>query len=559
MRAILLGAWLLLTTGQALAAELWVAPNHTAADWRSFLAPPTPGAAASTEQWQTAFAALRVFKFPVAAFVSEPPPGQITEANAGTAAALPLEAKRAAMRLLLQGGKKVALEVGGPYEFYCQTPTQVGESAAAYDLQVLDRIHRPVRPGGIGLGGRVDYLVMDGPISRIIDGGRANDCDFHTPEDAIRELLDYMRAVRARYADIGFVWLINAPNWAVYGDVMRADGPTGGLAYGFRAATGAVTPLELSALVEQVVAATTAAGLPLAAIHFDTPYDFSTPDRMPALLQLASRIRALGVPLGVAFNMTRSMHWDARAPFSNLVDPLDYAAAPRVTTPTDRVFREEFKTGAVYAGYVWHAELGGWPDHVVVQSFMKTPERILPESRPASFTNVVVDVAALVRPRPRGTACNLSGTNAAFFRLEGSNVYYRRIDNGSLCAFAEPTGDAALLEASLARQVEVRGAAFLRACQPSDPKRRLCAGLGSPVMLPDRITGLVAPLTSAYGCKWLPSNFYRMTGNGEAFFSNGRDAIVVLGPQSWRPPTAALVPLLNIPTNLCMRVDGALP
>jgi len=548
--------------GPVGAAELWVAPNHTATDYRSFLgaiATPAGTTAQRTGEWATAFREMSVFKFAVAAFATEPATSDLTPETAGTAPALALEVKRNAMRLLIDNGKKIALEVGGPYEFFCGVPGEVGEKAAAYDLQTLDRIHRPVKPGNTGLGGRVDYLVMDGPISRVIDGGRANDCDFRTQSDAIREMLDYMRAIRARYPDMKFVWLINVPNWQLYADTLPANGPTGGLNYGFRTVSGAVTAIELSTLVEAVVGATAAAGLPLAAIHVDTPYDFSTPDRMPVLIRLAKRIKALGVPLGVAFNIARGIHWDVQVPFNNLINPRNAFAASRSATATDLVFAEEFKTGTLYASYVWRDQLGRLPEHLVVQSFFKTPFQILPESTPGSFTNVVRDLSLLMKPKPTAPACGLAASAAEYFRLAGSNLYFRRNEAGALCLIAEAAGDQALLEAAQAGRVESRDAIFFRNCQETDLRQRICPGMAAPVTVRDRYFSVFTSLTSDYGCKTLPANFYRMVGNGEVFFSNGADAIVVLGRQSYRPPLTQQLPILNIPTNLCMRVDGALP
>jgi len=544
------------------AAELWVAPNHTAIDYRSFLGGVTNATGTPTQrtgEWATVFRDMDVFKFAVAAFATEPATVDLTPETAGTAPALALDIKRNAMRLLIDNGKKIALEVGGPYEFFCGVPGEVGERAATYDLQTLDRIHRPVKPGGIGLGGRVDYLVMDGPISRVIDGGRPNDCDFRTQDDAIREMLDYMRAIRARYPEMKFVWLINVPNWQLYGDTLPANGPTGGLTYGFRTASGAVAALDLSTLAEAVVAATTAAGLPLAAIHLDTPYDFSTPDRMPVLIRLAKRIKALGIPLGIAFNIARGSHWDVQTPFNNLANPRNYAAAPRPATATDRVFAEEFKTGAIYASYLWRDQLGRLPEHLIVQSFFKTPFQMLPESTAGSFMNVTRDLNLLMKPKPTAPACSFATSAAEYYRLTGSNLYFRRNATGSLCLIAEATGDQSLLDAAQAGRVEARDAIFFRNCQETDLRQRICPGMADPVTVRDRYFSVFTSLTSDYGCKTLPNNFYRMIGNGEVFFSNGADAIVVLGRQSYRPPATQQLPILNIPTNLCMRVDGALP
>lgn len=562
-RCAALAALLLLAGARAtLAAELWVAPNHTAIDYRSFLGGVVSAAGTTTQrtgEWASVFRDMDVFKFAVAAFATEPATVDLTPETAGTAPALALDVKRNAMRLLIDNGKKIALEVGGPYEFYCGVPAEVGERAAAYDLQTLDRIHRPVKPGGVGLGGRVDYLVMDGPISRVIDAGRLNDCDFRTQDDAIREMLDYMRAIRARYPDMKFVWLINVPNWQLYGDTLPANGPTGGLTYGFRTGSGAVAALELSALVEAVVAATAAAGIPLAAIHLDTPHDFSTPDRMPVLIRLAKRIKALGMPLGVAFNMARGIHWDVQAPFNNLANPRNYYAAPRPVTATDRVFAEEFKTGAIHASYIWRDQLARLPEHLVVQSFFKTPFQVLPEATAGSFMNVTRDLNLLMKPKPTAPACGLATSAAEYFRLAGSNLYFRRGAAGGLCLIAEATGDQALLDAAQAGRVEARDAIFFRNCQETDLRQRICPGMADPVTVRDRYFSVFTSLTSDYGCKTLPSNFYRMVGNGEVFFSNGADAIVVLGRQSYRPPVTQQLPILHIPTNLCMRVDGALP
>ena len=89
----------------------------------------------------------------------------------------------------------IIVEGGGTLNFGgCND--QNGENSAAIELNKIQRVY--------DAGGEVDYYTMDGPISRVIEGGRNNDCGF-TLNQSIEELVDYMQTMHAVYPELSLI------------------------------------------------------------------------------------------------------------------------------------------------------------------------------------------------------------------------------------------------------------------------------------------------------------------------------------------------------------------
>ncbi|MBN2497840.1 MAG: hypothetical protein JXR96_24815, partial [Deltaproteobacteria bacterium] len=97
----------------------------------------------------------------------------------------------------------------------CTNPNGTGIASANGLIGLVDRV--------VDAGGRVDLIMMDGPVSRIIDGGRqvgdggaAGECGFSLQESA-EQVVAYMQAVHAAYPQIRIGLGINFDHWRFQG------------------------------------------------------------------------------------------------------------------------------------------------------------------------------------------------------------------------------------------------------------------------------------------------------------------------------------------------------
>jgi hypothetical protein len=110
----------------------------------------------------------------------------------------------------------ISLETAGTHGGdTCTAANGTGYASAMGTLGVVNRI--------VSAGGQVDSIMMDGPISRIIDGGRqpgdgggAGDCDF-TLQESVDQVVAYMQTIHASYPDIRIGLGVNFDHWEVRG------------------------------------------------------------------------------------------------------------------------------------------------------------------------------------------------------------------------------------------------------------------------------------------------------------------------------------------------------
>lgn len=210
------------------------------------------------------------------------------------------------------------------------------------------------------LGGTPDYIVMDGPIRRLIepDGGPFGYSAPGLPlDDAIAEMVAYMRAWVETFPEIKFVCITNFPNWAwkdypAYKPDKKGHG-------------------DWHACISKLVAAAKAEKLPLAGIRADNPYEY-----------------AIG---------ENPLPWDAKSVdwFARIADlekfaedhDLDFQmtinSANGGMASAQGFYRESLKYLAEYR------KRGGTPALYIFHTWYAHPMDLGPEDEPYTLTNLV--------------------------------------------------------------------------------------------------------------------------------------------------------------------------
>ncbi|MCL5270908.1 MAG: hypothetical protein M1457_10265 [bacterium] len=251
---------------------------------------------------------------------------------------------------------RIAIECGGPLGVTAPDATE-GETSARIELKKIARLARA--------GATPDYLNLDHPIRRINEAAERNGTAFSL-DQAVAELVDYMKAVRAVYPQIQFYLLSNFPNWGWKGE-RSYTGQTGKpMGWG-----------DYYPVVTKAIDAANAAGIPLAGVTVDFPYDYATglvrhpgfandpqrTDWIARIRELENLVHGRGLKFTLIVNSQRG---GARDPKLYSEDTLAYIDLYRAA--------------------------GGKPDVWLVESWYRYPRRVVPETEPYTMTNLVWEV-----------------------------------------------------------------------------------------------------------------------------------------------------------------------
>ena len=178
-------------------------------------------------------------------------------------------------QLVQQQGYQVSVECGGTLDFAPMDETN-GEVSARIELAKLAKFYTA--------GGRVDFLNLDGPVRRLMHPeNRRDGRRFDSVEKAVDELVDYLNLVRKAHPEIRFFLLTNFPNWGYRGEVSyHARGPQ-------RQDYG-----DYDTVVETVLQKLQAAGISLAGVTVDNPYDYLVGEHFSVNLQNPRTVDWLG-------------------------------------------------------------------------------------------------------------------------------------------------------------------------------------------------------------------------------------------------------------------------
>ncbi|NLI00554.1 MAG: hypothetical protein GX446_13800 [Chthonomonadales bacterium] len=266
------------------------------------------------------------------------------------------------VQMVKQDRLKVAVELGCCLDFGPMDDTN-GEWSARSELAALDRWY--------AVGGRVDYLDLDGPVRRLMHpDNRTDGKRFDSMEAAAGEVVDSVRIFHAAHPEMKYWHLTNFPNWGYKGDVSyHARGPA-------RQDYGDYD--DAHRIVLQKVRA---AGLPLTGVTLDNPYDYLIGEHFSVNLKPATTVDWL----------KRVRAYEDRSRAEGLEVNL-IVNSERGGQKSDALFAEE--TLKMVDTYL---KAGGRPNRWIVQSWYPHPERIVPETDPTTLTGLVKAVIERVR------------------------------------------------------------------------------------------------------------------------------------------------------------------
>jgi hypothetical protein len=265
-------------------------------------------------------------------------------------------------RLVRAHDLQVAVELGGCLEF-SPLDDSAGEWSARRELAALQNFY--------AVGGRVDFLDIDGPIRRLMHPMKRKDGKrFESIDKAADELVDALRIHHEAHPETRYWLLSNFPNWGWRGDVSyHARGP-------HRQDYG-----DYDQVVRVVLGKLKAAGVTLDGVTVDNPYGYLTGTHRSVNLTDPTSVDWLG--------RVRSYEDFAREnglTFNLIVN------SERGGQESDELFYQE--TLQMVDVYL---RAGGKPTRWFVQSWYPYPKQMTPESAPHSMTALVSAVIQRVR------------------------------------------------------------------------------------------------------------------------------------------------------------------
>jgi hypothetical protein len=244
----------------------------------------------------------------------------------------------------------IAVEAAG---LHGGQPGETGLQSARAELAILNRLIKD--------GARVQTLTLDGPISRVIkggrpkgDGGAAGTLGYSLTE-SVDHLVTYIETVRRAHPGIEIGLIVNFAHW----DFEGRESYFGKSSYS--AGSGHSYDQVLDALLTH--------GRLIQFVHADSPFDYLISQSSPynprwrgerdRLLALEAYCRRNGLRFGLICNT------EARQ------------------SGSDREFYEQ----TLQALQLYRAA-GGQPDSFTVESWFEFPRQLLPETASYSFTHL---------------------------------------------------------------------------------------------------------------------------------------------------------------------------
>jgi hypothetical protein len=267
-------------------------------------------------------------------------------------------------RLVKYHELKVAVELGGCLDFSPLDDT-AGEWSARRELAAIENFY--------AVGGKVDYLDIDGPIRRLLHPqNRRDGRKFESIERAADELVDALRIHQAAHPETQYWLLTNFPNWGFRGDVSyHARGPQ-------RQDYG-----DYDAVVRTVLEKLTAAKIPLEGVTVDNPYDYLVGEHRSVKLRDPTKVNWLG----------RVRTYEDFARQNGLSFNLIANSERGGHESDERFIKETLQMVDTYL------KAGGKPTRWFVQTWYDYPKRLLPESDPHSIMSLTKAVIQRTRER----------------------------------------------------------------------------------------------------------------------------------------------------------------
>ncbi len=273
------------------------------------------------------------------------------------------------LKVLKDNDIKVSLELGATLG-HIKVDDNNGLNSARRELKAVDKI--------VAAGGRVDYLDMDGPVSRTLYSGRHRfDFDkkwdwqgFRSIEPCVDQLMVYMQTVREQYPDIEFFTLTNFPNWGYKGQVSYHGRYENQQDWG-----------DYFEVIKAIISKSREADVPIRGVTVDNPYDYAIAEVPSAKLDDPGKIDWIGrvrdleeyvESQGLEFNLIiNSQRGGSKSAQVFYTETLEFLEAYRAR--------------------------GGTPKRYMVQSWYRQPSEIVPETAPYTMTALVKEVIKRVK------------------------------------------------------------------------------------------------------------------------------------------------------------------
>ncbi len=264
------------------------------------------------------------------------------------------------MGLLKENGIQLALETGGTYGFY-PVDEDNGRVSAERVIKIIDKI--------VANGGKVDFVDLDGPVSRLLATGRHRKKfngvwkygGFETIEECVDRLIQSLLILQERYPGIGFFALTNFGNWGYKGS------PSYHGRWENRQDWG-----DYYQVISQLIPKAKEAGVNLCGVTVDHPYE-----------------KTIGTLRSVTFERPEWIDWLAR-----IRDLEDYVHSQGLqfnliihNAGIESSNQEYYEDMLSYLDL--YREAGGAPDRYIIQSWKPWPDKNLPETEPYTSTNAV--------------------------------------------------------------------------------------------------------------------------------------------------------------------------
>lgn len=238
-----------------------------------------------------------------------------------------------------------------------------GERAAENELVRIQRMR--------ALGGDIDFIDVDSAMRNLIhpDFGdplfKVN--TGFSPEEAVREFVDYMLTVHRSCPDVKFFEIVNFPLWGYKGKPSYS----GDMLLG-----------DFFPLAEAIIRESKRRGAPLAGITVDFPYEMITGQKVPwaridpGTTDWVERVKDLEAYVkseGLQFNLVVN------------------------SGNADKSQEQSYKDTLAYIDL--YTKRGGHPNRYIIQSWFKHPsgEELVPEDAPYTLTALVKEVILRVK------------------------------------------------------------------------------------------------------------------------------------------------------------------
>ncbi len=259
----------------------------------------------------------------------------------------------ALVQTLMDRDVKIAVEMGGLVGWEPCDRTKATQSFAN---------EQPKLQHLLDMGGTIDILVFDGPVSRTVEGGRQGGCEMGL-EVVLGELVEVYDLYREWLPDVQIGLLVNFPNWE-YGDWPAYNGEYDPSDYG-----------DYQQVLGAVLDAMDAAGNPIAFLQVDNPYGYATGTHPshpqstidPADYDWIARLRELEAQVGAHPGTEYCMIYNSELGGG---------------TSNEQFHQESLAFAALYP------TSGGSPAQLMFQSWYPYPRATTPEDVDFTFMNI---------------------------------------------------------------------------------------------------------------------------------------------------------------------------